>query len=166
VTLEGAFLADIIENPDDDSLRLIYAGWLDDHGRPATARTECTGAAVAGGARAEVGRPRRRLGRLAGVNLSGTIHVEERRRALQARFGGRVRQLHAERVTRAAPLRPVRGRYRALAPGPVGLPFRPDAVISRPGRIGPHGRPVFLPRPLDKPPASSHVSRVTGPHPA
>src|SRR5262249_2869178 len=29
-----AFLADIIANPDDDDLRLVYADWLEDHGQP------------------------------------------------------------------------------------------------------------------------------------
>jgi uncharacterized protein (TIGR02996 family) len=32
MTPEEAFLADIIESPDDDGLRLIYADWLEDHG--------------------------------------------------------------------------------------------------------------------------------------
>lgn len=31
---EQAFLADVIEHPDDDSLRLIFADWLDDHDQP------------------------------------------------------------------------------------------------------------------------------------
>jgi uncharacterized protein (TIGR02996 family) len=34
VTHDEAFLADIIEHPDDDGLRLVYADWLDDHGQP------------------------------------------------------------------------------------------------------------------------------------
>jgi uncharacterized protein (TIGR02996 family) len=34
MTPDNAFLAAIIESPDDDSLRLIYADWLDDHGQP------------------------------------------------------------------------------------------------------------------------------------
>src|SRR5262249_34460546 len=34
---EEGFLADIRDNPDDDSTRLIYADWLDEHGRPARA---------------------------------------------------------------------------------------------------------------------------------
>jgi uncharacterized protein (TIGR02996 family) len=34
MTPDDAFLADIIANPDDDSLRLIYADWLEDHGQP------------------------------------------------------------------------------------------------------------------------------------
>src|SRR5262245_403802 len=32
-----AFLADIIEHPDDDAPRLIYADWLDEHGDEARA---------------------------------------------------------------------------------------------------------------------------------
>src|SRR5690349_16083235 len=35
VTHNAAFLQAIIENPDDDSLHLIYADWLDDHGQSA-----------------------------------------------------------------------------------------------------------------------------------
>jgi uncharacterized protein (TIGR02996 family) len=38
VTHEDAFLHDIIENPDDDGPRLVYADWLDDHGEPDRAR--------------------------------------------------------------------------------------------------------------------------------
>ena len=33
MTHDDAFLQAIIESPDDDSLRLIYADWLDDHGQ-------------------------------------------------------------------------------------------------------------------------------------
>src|SRR5262249_26518532 len=32
--LVDAFLSDILESPDDDTSRLIYADWLDDHGQP------------------------------------------------------------------------------------------------------------------------------------
>jgi uncharacterized protein (TIGR02996 family) len=32
MTQDDAFLQAIIENPDDESLRLIYADWLDDRG--------------------------------------------------------------------------------------------------------------------------------------
>jgi uncharacterized protein (TIGR02996 family) len=38
------FLADIIEHPDDDAPRLIFADWLDDHGQPERAdliRSQC-----------------------------------------------------------------------------------------------------------------------------
>src|SRR5262249_51651057 len=31
---DDAFLADVIENPEDDAPRLIYADWLDEHGQP------------------------------------------------------------------------------------------------------------------------------------
>jgi uncharacterized protein (TIGR02996 family) len=31
---EEAFLADVIDHPDDDAPRLVYADWLDDHGEP------------------------------------------------------------------------------------------------------------------------------------
>jgi uncharacterized protein (TIGR02996 family) len=44
VTHEDAFLADIVENPDDDGVRLIYADWLEDHGQPERAefiRVQC-----------------------------------------------------------------------------------------------------------------------------
>jgi uncharacterized protein (TIGR02996 family) len=35
---ESAFLADILEHPDDDTPRLIYADWLDDNGQPKRAQ--------------------------------------------------------------------------------------------------------------------------------
>src|SRR5262249_47301302 len=35
-----AFLSDIIEHPDDDAPRLVYADWLDEHGDVAQARAE------------------------------------------------------------------------------------------------------------------------------
>jgi uncharacterized protein (TIGR02996 family) len=41
---DEAFLRDIIDHPDDDALRLIYADWLDDHGEPRRAefiRLQC-----------------------------------------------------------------------------------------------------------------------------
>jgi uncharacterized protein (TIGR02996 family) len=34
MTHEGAFLQVILENPDDDAPRLIYADWLDENGQP------------------------------------------------------------------------------------------------------------------------------------
>ena len=34
MTEAEAFLAGIIENPDDDGLRLVYADWLEEHGQP------------------------------------------------------------------------------------------------------------------------------------
>lgn len=39
-----AFLADILEHPDDDTPRLVYADWLEDHGEPQRAefiRVQC-----------------------------------------------------------------------------------------------------------------------------
>ena len=45
---DEAFLHDICEHPDDDAPRLIYADWLDEHGRPERAefiRVQCTLAA-------------------------------------------------------------------------------------------------------------------------
>ena len=34
MTTEDAFILDILEYPDDDTPRLVYADWLDDHGDP------------------------------------------------------------------------------------------------------------------------------------
>jgi uncharacterized protein (TIGR02996 family) len=45
MTPDEAFLADIIDHPDDDNVRLIYADWLEDHGqadRAAFIRVACT----------------------------------------------------------------------------------------------------------------------------
>jgi uncharacterized protein (TIGR02996 family) len=42
--MEDAFQASILESPDDDALRLIYADWLDEHGQPKRAefiRVQC-----------------------------------------------------------------------------------------------------------------------------
>jgi uncharacterized protein (TIGR02996 family) len=36
-TIQDAFMADIVANPEDDTPRLIYADWLEDHGRPSAA---------------------------------------------------------------------------------------------------------------------------------
>src|SRR3954469_1413723 len=33
-TAEEAFLSDIRANPEDDGVRLIFADWLEEHGRP------------------------------------------------------------------------------------------------------------------------------------
>ena len=38
MSIEDGFLQDIIAHPDDDAPRLIYADWLDEHGRAPTAR--------------------------------------------------------------------------------------------------------------------------------
>jgi len=37
MTPEDAFVHDIVQAPDDDALRLIYADWLEDHGQPGRA---------------------------------------------------------------------------------------------------------------------------------
>src|SRR4051794_30439631 len=44
MTPADAFLCDIIEHPEDDAPRLVYADWLDDHGQPERAefiRLQC-----------------------------------------------------------------------------------------------------------------------------
>jgi uncharacterized protein (TIGR02996 family) len=44
MSLDKAFLADIVEHPDDDAPRLVYADWLEDNGDPQRAefiRTQC-----------------------------------------------------------------------------------------------------------------------------
>jgi uncharacterized protein (TIGR02996 family) len=44
MTHDNAFRRDIIENPDDDTPRLVYADWLDEHGQPERAefiRVQC-----------------------------------------------------------------------------------------------------------------------------
>ncbi len=41
---DNGFLEDITEHPDDDTPRLVYADWLDDHGQPERAefiRVQC-----------------------------------------------------------------------------------------------------------------------------
>ncbi|HEV3255639.1 MAG TPA: TIGR02996 domain-containing protein [Gemmataceae bacterium] len=51
--MEHGFLRDIIDHPDDDAPRLIYADWLDDHGRPERAefiRVQCELARLPSGA--------------------------------------------------------------------------------------------------------------------
>jgi uncharacterized protein (TIGR02996 family) len=61
---DGAFLQDIIEHPDDEAPRLIYADWLDDHGQPSRAefiRVQCELARLTeGGPRREDLRARER----------------------------------------------------------------------------------------------------------
>lgn len=47
MSIADAFLADIIEHPDDDAPRLIYADWLDDNGDPARAEFIRTQVALA-----------------------------------------------------------------------------------------------------------------------
>src|SRR5437763_13277856 len=37
MSAEQAFLQEIVEDPDDDAVRLIYADWLEDHGNAARA---------------------------------------------------------------------------------------------------------------------------------
>ena len=82
MTHEDAFLADIIENPDDDGLRLIYADYLDERGDP----------------RGEFIRVQVELAR-----LPNDLRMGVRRRELEARQG----QLLGERGQEWA--RPLRG---------------------------------------------------------
>jgi uncharacterized protein (TIGR02996 family) len=52
MTPDEAFLADIIESPDDDTPRLVYADWLEDNDQPDRAafiRVQCRPAKLPGG---------------------------------------------------------------------------------------------------------------------
>jgi uncharacterized protein (TIGR02996 family) len=63
VTSDEAFRADICERPEDDTPRLIYADWLDDHGRPERAeliRVQCALARLPPEEEGEMGRRRPR----------------------------------------------------------------------------------------------------------
>src|SRR5688572_9295030 len=49
---ESALLQTIVENPDDDAPRLVYADWLDEHGQPERAefiRVQCAAAQLPAG---------------------------------------------------------------------------------------------------------------------
>lgn len=71
MTTQAAFLADIRENPDDDTPRLIYADWLDDQGPPEQAD------------RAEFIRLQCRLARLAADDSDRPALVDRERALLQ-----------------------------------------------------------------------------------
>src|SRR4051794_1631892 len=72
MALDQAFLDDIIEHPDDDTPRLIYADWLDDQGDPASA------------ARAEFIRVQCRLS--ANQGMQGTRALFQRQRDILAEY--------------------------------------------------------------------------------
>jgi uncharacterized protein (TIGR02996 family) len=78
-----AFLADVIENPDDDAPRLVYADWLDEHGeseRGELIRVQCRLARLgdADPARAELERQEREL-----LEAHGAEWAEPLRRLVQ-----------------------------------------------------------------------------------
>ncbi len=77
MTPDDAFLAAIIDRPDDDSLRLVYADWLEEHGEQK---------------RAEFIRVQ--------LDLATLPEGDERRKALEAREWGSRRQ-RLGRVTAA-----------------------------------------------------------------
>src|SRR5262249_52401492 len=57
VSTHEAFLAAVLETPDDDTPRLIYADWLDEHGEPERGeliRLQCALAKMREGERARV----------------------------------------------------------------------------------------------------------------
>jgi uncharacterized protein (TIGR02996 family) len=106
MTEKDAFLADILEHPDDDAPRLVYADWLDDHGdadRAEFIRAQCGD--VAGAARAFAGRLRDWAGPLADV----CEHWEFHRGFVEAIHVNAETFLDAaDTLVRLAPLRRVR----------------------------------------------------------
>ncbi|NBO90907.1 MAG: TIGR02996 domain-containing protein [Planctomycetia bacterium] len=116
--LEQSFLADIVEHPDDDAPRLIYADWLDEQGRPARAefiRVQIRRASDSSDPR-QARRDRwresellRQHGDAWRAELPHIMGVEweafHRGFVVQAvLFGGETLQRHAEAVFRAAPI--------------------------------------------------------------
>lgn len=111
-----AFLADVIENPDDDAPRLVYADWLDEHGeaeRGELIRLQCRLAQLGDDpARAELERQERELLEAHGARwaepLRGLVHEFQFRRG----FVEAVEVLGSagigRRVRRAMELAPVR----------------------------------------------------------
>ncbi len=72
MSVDQAFLDDIIEHPDDDTPRLIFADWLDDQGDPASA------------ARAELIRVQCRLA--ANPGMTGARGLFQRQQAILAEY--------------------------------------------------------------------------------
>lgn len=122
MTEKDAFLADILEHPDDDAPRLVYADWLDDRGdadRAAFIRAQCAGDAEA--ARAFAGRLRAWAGPLADVCERFEFHrgfVEVVHVHAETFLDG------AENFVRLAPLRLVRllSLYSEQLPGLARVP--------------------------------------------
>jgi uncharacterized protein (TIGR02996 family) len=119
MTIEESFLRDICENPDDDTPRLVYADWLDEHGQPE--RAEFIRAQVELACRVSDSPHRRRLAARAAELLArhaerwlgplGSLLSEWRfRRGFLDRLTISARNLleHAEALFRTAPIRRLR----------------------------------------------------------
>ncbi|MFO0845296.1 MAG: TIGR02996 domain-containing protein [Gemmataceae bacterium] len=109
MTEKDAFLADILERPDDDAPRLVYADWLDDHGEPDRAtfiRAQCAGDAGAAGAFAA------RLGPWAGPAAELSERVEFHRGFVEVvHIHAEAFLAQAEALFRLTPLRLARLLY-------------------------------------------------------
>jgi uncharacterized protein (TIGR02996 family) len=142
MTHDDAFFQAIIENPDDDTPRLVYADWLEEHGQPDRAtfiRVQCALAhlpddapqrkglearegELLGAHRAEWERPLRRL-------LPGMVaNIHFRRGFVEKAFvESRAFRVHAEELFRLAPLRHL-GLYMT---GSRVAPFPNLAFVNR-----------------------------------
>jgi uncharacterized protein (TIGR02996 family) len=111
MTPDEAFLADILVNPDDDSLRLIYADWLDDHGQSD---------------RAAFIRVQIELAHLP-YDDSRRHELEARERTLLAQHTGKWLQGILKRFLEAAPSdHPIDEELRGIAEGQHALPLMAD----------------------------------------
>jgi uncharacterized protein (TIGR02996 family) len=118
MTPEDAFMQAIRENPDDDTPRLVYADWLDEHGQPERAefiRVQCEAAILTLGdprrQRLET-RGRKLLGRHAAAwlgKLNGSLRQRVFRRGFleQVRIDGRPFLAHIDALFRLGPIREV-----------------------------------------------------------
>jgi uncharacterized protein (TIGR02996 family) len=114
VTHDDAFLQDVLEHPEDDTPRLVYADWLEEHGLPERAefiRVQCELAKLPEGdprAKPLAARERVLLARHAGGRLGGLRHPLFRRGFLEsARVNAQTFVAHADALFRLGPLRHV-----------------------------------------------------------
>src|SRR5947209_13122243 len=136
MTHDDAFLQAIIESPDDDTPRLVYADWLDEHGQPERAefiRVQCELASMPEDdglrpptRRVELEARERELLKKHGEQWVGPlrrwVNAWEFRRGFIEAVTAQLDLflIHAEDLFRAAPLRHV--SYRPPATGAHGWP--------------------------------------------
>jgi uncharacterized protein (TIGR02996 family) len=111
---DEAFLQAIVENPDDDTPRLVYADWLDEHGQPDRAEFIRLQVRLSGGAARGADRLRRRERKLLVAHekeWSAPLHGIVRRAGFRRGFPERVTLTaqdfleHGDTLFRRAPVR-------------------------------------------------------------
>jgi uncharacterized protein (TIGR02996 family) len=145
---DAAFIQGILDNPEDDALRLVYADWLEDHDQSARAelirvQIELAGMEKEAPDRARLDARQEKLLEAHGREWAGPfprlVNEWEFERGFISEIVVQVRGFlkHAETLFRLAPIRTVRLRMSSTAEGEEGEPEEEEEEDESPAELMP-----------------------------